>query len=67
MIFYLVLDCVLAKPEGNNFVKRMRWVTRSQTEKITRSTDLHLCVEWGQVKLQKMLDILADTPSGNCL
>ena len=43
--FHLVWDCVLAKPEDNNLVKRMRWVTRSQSEKITRSTDLPLCIE----------------------
>ena len=64
MKFHLVLDCVLAKPESNNLVKRMRYVTRSQSDKINRSTDLRMCVKRGRVKLQKSLDSLENTPSG---
>jgi hypothetical protein len=67
MKFHLVLDCVLAKPEFNNLVKRMRYVTRSQSEKINRSTDLRMCVERGRVKLQKSLDSLENTPSGRII
>ena len=54
MRFHLVLECILAKPEGSNYVKRMRRFTRSQTEKINKSTNLHLCFEQGWVKLQKI-------------
>ena len=38
--FHFVLNCILAKPESDNYVKRIRYSARSQTEKISRASDI---------------------------
>ena len=65
MSFHFVLDCVLAKPETENQLKRMRWTSRSVSEKINLKSDIQLCVERGRVKLQHSLDTLLHMPSGS--
>ena len=62
--FHFVLNCILAKPESDNYVKRIRYSARSQTEKISRASDIKSCILRSCVKLQQGLDTLSHTPSG---
>ena len=63
--FHLVLSAVLAKPESGNRVKRIRYNNRTQTERISRSTDIRTCIETSALKLQRLLDALSNTELGN--
>ena len=62
--FHFVLNCILAKPESDNYVKRIGYSARSQTEKISRASDIKSSILRGCVKLQQGLDTLSHTPSG---
>ena len=64
MNFHFVLCAIIAKPESGGDVKRVRFTNRTQTEKISRSTNIRERIEVGVTKLQKLLDVLANTPSG---
>ena len=64
MNFHLVLCAVIAKPESDGRVKRVRFTNRTPTEKISRATNIRERIEVSSMKLQKLLDTLANTPSG---
>jgi uncharacterized C2H2 Zn-finger protein len=63
--FHFFLSAVLAKPESGNRVKRVQYNNRTQTERISRITDIRTCIETSALKLQRLLDVLANTESGN--
>ena len=54
--FHLVLNAVLAKPDSGNRVKRIRFNNRTQTERISRDSDIRLRIETSALKLQRSLD-----------
>ena len=62
--FHFVLNCILAKPESGNRVKRIRYSARSQTKKISRASNIKACILRSCVKLQQSLDTLSHTQSG---
>jgi hypothetical protein len=43
--FHFVLSAVLAEPESGNRVKRVQYNNRTQTERISRITDIRKCIE----------------------
>ena len=64
MNFHFVLCAIIAKPESGGEVKRIRFTNRTQTERISRSTNIRERIEVSAMKLQKLLDTLSNTPSG---
>ena len=64
MRFHFVLCAIIAKPESGGEVKRVRFTNRTQTERISRSTNIRERIEVSAMKLQKLLDTLLNTPSG---
>jgi hypothetical protein len=63
--FHFVLSAVLGKPESGGRVKRVQYNNRTLTERISRNTDIRKSIETSALKLQRMLDVLSNTESGN--
>jgi hypothetical protein len=63
--YHFVLSAVLGKPESGGRVKRIQFNNRTLTERISRNTDIRKSIEISALKLQRMLDVLSNTESGN--